>query len=359
MRATGGGETWTTTLFSRTTVGAPTLIGPADAAELTQPDNPVTLSWQPVPGADSYDVQYGTDPNFVDQTTTKNIDESSYVVPLQTPGTYVWRVRGVLANGVFTAWSGGASPLPPARTYKVKGLANDSGIPPTSPPDDPNQALTDVVLDWEPIKGAKSYELQIGTDQLFPAATIVDQQSTRSTAPATRRPRRSTTTSTSGGSGPPTRPASSPTGRAARSGGSSAPGRTSRPCCTRERRQRPRTRSTSSGRRSSTPAHYVVQISSGGEFPTPAPFPAQCTTVHTTLVYGEDDRATAGPRPPARTPGGSRRSDEFSNEMPVTDGIVAPTATFTYEPQLVTPTGPPSGSSSPTRTTRPASGPPS
>ena len=55
------------------------------------------------------------------------------------------------------------------------GLANDSAIPPTSPPDDPNQALTDVVLDWEPIKGAKSYQLQISTDQLFPANTIVDQ----------------------------------------------------------------------------------------------------------------------------------------------------------------------------------------
>ena len=169
VRGTGGGETWTTTLFSRNTVGAPTLIGPADAAELTQPDNPVTLSWQPVPGADSYDVQYGTDPNFVDQTTTKSVEASSYVVPLQTPGTYVWRVRGVLANGVFTAWSGGTNPLPPARTYKVMGLANDSAIPPTSPPDDANQALTDVVLDWEPIKGAKSYEIQISTDAAVPA----------------------------------------------------------------------------------------------------------------------------------------------------------------------------------------------
>ena len=178
VRGTGGGETWTTTLFSRNTVGAPTLIGPADAAELAQPDNPVTLSWQPVPGADAYDVQYGTDPNFVDQTTTKSVEGSSYVVPLQTPGTYVWRVRGVLANGVFTAWSGGTSPLPPARTYKVLGLDNDSGIPPTSPPDDPNQALTDVVLDWEPIKGAKSYEIQISTDQEFPAGTIVDSKST-------------------------------------------------------------------------------------------------------------------------------------------------------------------------------------
>ena len=35
---------------------------------------------------------------------------------------------------------------------------------------------------------------------------------------------------------------------------------------------------------------YVVQISSGAGFPTPAPFPQQCTTVHTTLVYGDDAR---------------------------------------------------------------------
>ena len=33
---------------------------------------------------------------------------------------------------------------------------------------------------------------------------------------------------------------------------------------------------------------YMVQISSGAGFATPAPFPQQCTTVHTTLVYGDD-----------------------------------------------------------------------
>ena len=186
VRATGGGEAWATTLFSRNTEGAPTLISPADAADLVQPENPVTLSWQSVPGANSYDVQYGTDPNFVDQTTTKNVKSSSYVVPLQTPGTYVWRVRGVLGNGVFTAWSGGANPLPAARTYKVRGLVNDPGIPPTSPPDDPNQALTDVVLDWEPIKGAKttrSRSAPTSSSRLPPSST----RSPRSTAPATPR----------------------------------------------------------------------------------------------------------------------------------------------------------------------------
>ena len=343
VRATGGGETWTMTPFSRTTVGAPTLIGPADAAELTQPDNPVTLSWQPVPGADSYDVQYGTDPNFVDQTTTKSVEGSSYVVPLQTPGIYVWRVRGVLANGVFTAWSGGTSPLPPARTYKVMGLDNGFAIPPTSPPDDPNQALTDVVLDWEPIKGAKSYEIQISTDQEFPAGTIVDSQNTvygtRYSPPKTLNNDqyfwRIRATDAAG----------------------FEPDWSTRPKWRFKRTwpdQPTLLYPQNNATNVQTPFYYqwtpvkhassyVVQISSGAGFPTPAPFPQQCTTVHTTLVYG-DDTGNCWPTAPGTYTWRVTARDEFSNEMPVTDGIAAPVGTFTYKPQLVTPTGPPSGS---------------
>ena len=306
VRGTGGGETWTTTPFSRNTVGAPTLIGPADAAELTQPDNPVTLSWQPVPGADSYDVQYGTDPNFVDQTTTKSVEASSYVVPLQTPGTYVWRVRGVLANGVFTAWSGGTNPLPPARTYKVMGLANDSAIPPTSPPDDANQALTDIVLDWEPIKGAKSYEIQISTDALFPAD--------HHRRPAGHRLRHALLAAEDAQQRPvlladpgqPTRPASSPTGPAARSGTSSGPGRTSRRCSTRRTTRRTsRTPSTTSGRRSSTPAPTWCRSAVAPGSPRrrrSRRSARRCTRRWCTAT----SPATAGPPLPAPTPGGSR-----------------------------------------------------
>ena len=343
VRGTGGGETWTTTPFSRNTVGAPTLIGPADAAELTQPDNPVTLSWQPVPGADSYDVQYGTDPNFVDQTTTKSVEASSYVVPLQTPGTYVWRVRGVLANGVFTAWSGGTNPLPPARTYKVMGLANDSAIPPTSPPDDANQALTDIVLDWEPIKGAKSYEIQVSTDALFPPATIVDQQAivygTRYSPPKTLNNDQYFWRI-----------------RASDAAGFE-PDWSSRPVWHFKRTwpdQPTLLYPQNNATNVQTPFYYqwtpvkhassyVVQISSGAGFPTPAPFPQECTTVHTTLVYG-DEPGNCWPTTPGTYSWRVTARDEFSNEMPVTDGIAAPVGTFTYKPQLVTTTGPPSGS---------------
>ena len=222
----------------------------------------------------------------------------------------MWRVRGVLANGVFTAWSGGAGPLPPARTYQVKGLANDSGIPPTYPPDDIDQALTDVVLDWEPIKGAKSYQLQISTNQLFEPGDIVDQQNfvygTRYSPPKTLdndqyywRIR-----------------ATDPAGF--------EPAWASRPVW-RFKRSWPDQPTLLYPPNNATnvqnpfyfqwtpvehASSYVVQISSGGGFPTPAPFPSDCTTVHTTLVYGDgDDGGEANPAAgrPRRAPtrGGS------------------------------------------------------
>ncbi len=87
----------------------------------------------------------------------------------------------------------------------------------------------------------------------------------------------------------------------------------------------------------------MVQISSGAGFPTPAPFPQECTTVHTTLVYG-DEPGNCWPTAPGTYSWRVTARDEFSNEMPVTDGIAAPVGTFTYKPQLVTTTGPPSGS---------------
>ena len=37
----------------------------------------------------------------------------------------------------------------------------------TSPADSPTTSIVDVVLDWEPVKGARVYNLQISTDQNF------------------------------------------------------------------------------------------------------------------------------------------------------------------------------------------------
>ncbi|WP_028650562.1 Ig-like domain repeat protein [Nocardioides halotolerans] len=332
VRATGAGEVWTTTAFSRNVVGPPNVVGPADGADLTQPDQPVVFAWQPVPGADSYQVQYGTDPNFVDQTTTKTVEASSYVMPLQPVGTYYWHVRGVLADGVFTAYS-------PGRSYIVKGLANDTGVPPAYPPDDPNFAIDDVVLDWAPIKGAKSYQIQISTDQLFPPNTIVDSQNvvygTRYSPAKTLgndqyfwRIR----ATDAGGFQPDW--ASRPIWHFKRAWSDQASLGSGYPLVL------------GGGGGSLTvgdpfyyqwapvkhASHYEVQLSTSASFSSFT----SCTTVHTTLVYG--DGGVCWPAALGNYYWRVVAYDEFSNAVPHTDAISAPVGRFSYDPGVLTTT---------------------
>ena len=111
-------------------------------------------------------MQYGQDPNFTDQTTTKTTESTTLIVDLQAPGPYFWRVRAELTDGIYTDW-------PDYRTYTVLGLSGP-GDDPQAPNNDENQNIQDVVLDWAPIAGAKSYDLRIGTDSRF--LTVVHQQ---------------------------------------------------------------------------------------------------------------------------------------------------------------------------------------
>ena len=85
--------------------------------------------------------------------------------------------RPTLGSGVVTQWSH-------VRSYTIGGLAKPVL---ESPADSSATNLVDVVLDWEPVMGAKTYNLQISTDQNF--NTIEHQphsiMSTRYSPPAT------------------------------------------------------------------------------------------------------------------------------------------------------------------------------
>jgi len=160
VRVNGSGENWSdVATFGRDPVAGPALLGPADGADMVEPEAPAVLSWTPIPGADNYEVQIGTDPNFVDQTTTKDTESTSYVPGLQLPTTYYWRVRAEMSSGFFTQWS-------TSRSYDELGVRGPTGDG-LYPTDDPLFNVQDVVLDWAPIKGAKTYDLQIGTDDNF------------------------------------------------------------------------------------------------------------------------------------------------------------------------------------------------
>ena len=157
--ATGTGP-WATATYAREALAGPSPLGPADGAVLDPPEEPALLSWTPRNGAVSYTLEVGTDPQFVDSSryTAYATQASSYVVPDPVVATaYYWRVKASLGSGVVTNWS-------PVNNYSMAGLAKPVL---QSPVDSSSTNVVDVVLDWEPVMGARTYNLQISTDQNF------------------------------------------------------------------------------------------------------------------------------------------------------------------------------------------------
>ena len=164
--ASGLGQ-WSVATFRREAIEAPVLTAPDDGAELQQPSSPPLLRWDPVSGVVDYTIEISTDQNFTDPAliSTHTTKGTSFIVPdLKLPTTYYWRVRGQLSAGFVTRW---ADP----RSYRIIGLQPALV---QAPNDSINQSVQDVVLDWMPVHGAATYELQVSTDINF--LTLVDSR---------------------------------------------------------------------------------------------------------------------------------------------------------------------------------------
>lgn len=147
---------WSSTGFEVVAPDGPVLTAPDDDAELDNPDDPPLLTWTPVPGAVSYTVEVDTEDQFVGAMTYTTRANSFVVSDNQEPGVdYYWRVRATLGNSVSTAFSD-------ARTYSVRPIGTPAITGPAY-----DQDITDVVLEWEPVPGAKHYELQVDDDVNF------------------------------------------------------------------------------------------------------------------------------------------------------------------------------------------------
>jgi hypothetical protein len=151
-----GGPAASSTLSS-TRLAAPVLVSPAANAPLAQPVNPPLLTWAPSAGATSYKVEVDGDADFVGASsyTTKN---TSLVVPFPLgDGDWYWRVtasKGTSLNSLASE----------ERRFVVSPLRQPEI---DSPEDDATQTLQDVVLDWRPIEGAASYDVQVSTEADF------------------------------------------------------------------------------------------------------------------------------------------------------------------------------------------------
>jgi large repetitive protein len=164
---------WTEgSLFTLAPTSAPTDLAPDNNEILHQPDQPVRLSWAPVQGASSYTVEVHTNDGWVGASSYTTQVPSLVVPKALAAGSYYWRVKALRATGIESAYSDAAR-------FAISNLDAPSGLNNIGHDggtivDQAN--VQDVILDWQPVPGAKAYDLQVSKDDDFSESERVDSQ---------------------------------------------------------------------------------------------------------------------------------------------------------------------------------------
>ena len=137
---------------------APTLTAPPSGTTFGYPHNLGVLRWSAVPYAAYYQVQIASSPTFpgpAPNIAVANLTTEAMVIPPDVIGTTrYWRVRAVTASKLY------AGPWSSARSFKVTwGAAPEL----TSPPD--GATVSNLDLLWEPLEGARKYEIQMANPE--------------------------------------------------------------------------------------------------------------------------------------------------------------------------------------------------
>ncbi len=148
---------WTPTrdfVFGR--LAKPVLAAPALGASVDEP----ILSWQPVPGAATYEFQISTSAAFTTTLLTqKGLVATSFAPPTGfARGTYYWRVRPTDAANRVLAWTD-------VDTWSfTRGYAAAAGL---QYPANGATVSEPVFYQWSPARLAESYTLQLSTSSGF------------------------------------------------------------------------------------------------------------------------------------------------------------------------------------------------
>lgn len=142
--------------------GAPTLVSPADTAQLntTTP----TLDWNPV--TDTSGVVYHVQIDDVNTFASVNVDQGNIgastwkVAPALTAGTWYWRVQTVDTAGNASGWSA-------TRSFVVD-LTAPSAPTLTAPGNNTTVSTTTPAFSWSSVAGT-TYELQVDNEETFTA----------------------------------------------------------------------------------------------------------------------------------------------------------------------------------------------
>lgn len=158
----------------RSAMAAPALARPAIGATITYP-SPVVFTWQSLPGAVSYTLEYSSG-DLTDSSATKvsvTTTSTSYtpVAPLASKTgdsviTWTWHVRANMYIGTTTSTAG---PFSAPRSFQVEWPnrvtegSQTGGRPElVSPANETTTAYSDVSFTWKPVVGASKYRIDLG-----------------------------------------------------------------------------------------------------------------------------------------------------------------------------------------------------
>ena len=154
---------WAQSTYVRSALPTPSGLSPANATVFNQPTQAPVVSWTAVTGATSYSVEVAPDSTFASAVRTYTTKSPSVTVTNLTPNkTYYWRVRASYSTTLFSAWA-------ETRDFQISNLVKPTRVAPAN-----GATIDDVVLDWAPVVGAGSYELQVGTDATLSSALTLD-----------------------------------------------------------------------------------------------------------------------------------------------------------------------------------------
>lgn len=147
--------------FRKGAGAAPTGLSPADGTTFAYPHETPVLQWSPMAGVKTYKLEVDDDSQFLSpvvRSTTATTANTAYAVTavLTLGKPYYWRVWGVTGGGQETVKTD-------AQQFTV---AWPSSAPTLLTPAN-GATVSDVVLTWSPVPGAKEYALEVSANGDF------------------------------------------------------------------------------------------------------------------------------------------------------------------------------------------------
>jgi hypothetical protein len=126
----------------------------------------VVFAWDPVPGAQRYEIWVSKVSDFSDSPVEKKVVSGTRFSPTTTfdNGSYFWQVRALNAAGTATPW-----PMVPSEFRRRWPTSPDL----VHPADSASVPVTDdLYFQWTPVQHATRYSLEVATDPNFSPESV-------------------------------------------------------------------------------------------------------------------------------------------------------------------------------------------